>query len=161
MPRWPAPEYRSRTEFRAPVPFVFRWCTDYRPGDDRLAGETYERRVISRTARRVVYEDLWWGHDGWRWRRNEVSLHPPNRWHARSIGNIRDADLDYRLTALPGERTRLDLRMRRRPGVRQPRQPAKRELEAELRRLWENYRRALESDYRKARPGLRARKAVK
>lgn len=160
MARWPPPVYHIEVEFRAPVPFVYRWCTDYRPGDDRLAGERYERRVIARSSRRVIYEDIWWSPDGWRWRRNDVQLRPPNRWVARSIGNVRDAQIDYRLKELPEGRTRLALRMLRRPGPRQRRQPPKKALETELLRLWRNYGRSLEADYRRSRakhspPGAR------
>lgn len=157
MPRWPAPTYQIRVVFRAPLRFVFDWCTDYRSDDARRAGEDYDRRIISRGPRRVVYEDLWWKPDGWRWRRNEVHLDPPTRWHSESIGTYRDADLDYRLRSLESGRTELALRVRRRPGPRDPRQPAKRTLERELRKLWGNYRRALEEDYRAARGSKRRR----
>jgi hypothetical protein len=150
MTRWPPPVYEIQVEFRAPLSFVYGWCTDYRPGDDRLAGERWERRIISRSSRRVLYEDLWWSPDGWSWRRYDVSLRPPNRWVARSIGNVRDARIDYHLTTLPDGRTRLDLRMHRRPGPRQSRQPSKKVLEKELVRLWRNYSRALEADYRRS-----------
>ncbi|MGD0250264.1 MAG: hypothetical protein ABSB97_05185 [Thermoplasmata archaeon] len=152
MPRWPPPEYRIRTDFRAPLAYVFRWCTDYRPDDSHLIGEEYERRILERTPRRVVFEDLWWEPEGWRWRRSEVALRPPAYWHADSVGNVRDASIDYQLKELPDGGTRLELRMRRRPGPRSKRQPAKRELENDLRKMWRGFAKALETDYRRSRP---------
>ena len=134
--------------FRVPLPFAYRWCTDYRPEDGRLSGEGFERRVLRRSRRRVVLEDLWWEADGWRWRRNEVTLSPPDRWSTDSPGNVRVAHLDYRLTPVTERSCFLDLVMRRRPGARDPRQPSKQELERELETLWGHYRRAMEREYR-------------
>src|SRR5438309_936549 len=48
---WPGPEYRIRVSFRAPIDFVFAWCTDYTPGDAALEKETYQRKIIERTPR--------------------------------------------------------------------------------------------------------------
>lgn len=150
MPSWPPPVYEITAEFRAPIGYVFRWCTDYRTDDARRDGERYERRILARSSRRVVFEDLWSERDGWRWRRYDVSLFPPRRWRADTVGNVRDATIDYRLYALPDGGTRLRLRMRRRPGPRLARQPPKAELEAELVRLWGRLGRSLESDYRRS-----------
>jgi hypothetical protein len=141
-----------RASFRAPLGFVFRWCTDYRSDDAVRAGELYERRVIERGPRRVVLEDLWWEPDGWRWRRSEVTLRPPNRWSVDSVGNLRDAHIEYVLTERSRERTELDIRMLRRPGSRQKRQPPKRKFEAEVTRMWRHLSASLESDYRKRTP---------
>lgn len=157
MPLWPPPLYQIRATFRVPLPFAYRWCTDYRPQDSKLAGEHYERRIILRSARRVLFEDLWWESDGWRWRRYDVTLHPPNRWSADSVGNVRDAAIQYRLTALAPEKTALDLTLRRRPGARGGRQPSKAAMEAELRSLWSNFGRELEADYRRSKLRRRAR----
>jgi hypothetical protein len=140
-----------KMEFAAPMRFVYRWCTDYRPGDDQLAGDRFERRILSRSGRRVLFEDLWWERDGWRWRRNDVSLRPPDRWVSNSLGNVREAQIEYTLTPLAGDRTRFEIRMHRRPTSRVRRQPPKRELEKELIEMWDNYRRSLEADYRRSR----------
>src|SRR5438309_12068066 len=61
---WPGPEYRIRVSFRAPIDFVFAWCTDYTPGDAALEKEAYERKIIERTSRSVVFEDLEESKDG-------------------------------------------------------------------------------------------------
>ncbi|NNN17217.1 MAG: hypothetical protein HKL79_02495 [Thermoplasmata archaeon] len=150
MVRWPPPRYQIHVEFRAPRKFVYRWCTDYRHDDGHFTKETYDRRILERSKEKVVYEDLWWEPDGWRWRRNVVTLDPPHGWRADSIGNVRTARIDYRLLELGGDRTRLALSMRRCPGLRQRSQPSKVELERELLQMWQRYARALEADYRRS-----------
>lgn len=151
MERWPPPTYQIRVAIRAPLGFVFRWCTDYDAKDAQRAGEKYERRIIQKTRRRAIYEDLWWESDGWRWRRYEVRLLPPDRWVAESVGNFRDAHIEYRLTEVGANRTQLELRMRRRPGPRSASQPTRVALERELVALWKNFARALERDYRRTK----------
>ncbi len=155
MARWPAPEYRIALEFDVPRDFAFAWCTDYRPDDARRAGDRYERKVVERSARRIVVEDLWWQSDGWGWRRNHVTLSPPGHWWADSFGSFRDAKLDYRLTTLPGDRSRFEMTMRRRPSGAHPAQPSKKALEAELTQLWTRFGREMTKDYRASRGGPR------
>src|SRR6266568_4225104 len=52
------PEYHITATFRVPLDFAFAWCTDYTPEDAGLEGEAYQRKIIERSARRVVFEDL-------------------------------------------------------------------------------------------------------
>ncbi len=144
----PGPEYAIDVDLRAPLPFVFAWCTDYREDDAERAGERYRRKVIGRTGRRVVFEDLEEDDAGFNWSRVECDLRPPAHWHAERRGNRREVSVDYRLVPLGPERTRLEIRLRRRdllPGVR--RLP-KRRREALLAREWARFRSALEHDYR-------------
>ncbi len=136
--------------FDAPLPFVYRWCLDYRPDDAKLSGEKFERKILDRSARTVVYEDLEEGEGGWRWSRIVVTKRPPNRWHADIRGSHRNWSLDYELDALPDGRTRLRARgVRTRTAIGEP-NPSRRTLERELREMWEHYGRALEKDYRTA-----------
>src|SRR4029077_11206052 len=86
--------YEIWTKFRAPLPFVFRWCTDYTPDDPRLEKDEYTRRIVKRSTRKVVYEDLSDTPDGWMWSHQEVTLRPPNRWHADVTGSHRHWNLD-------------------------------------------------------------------
>lgn len=147
---WKGPEYHVSVSFRAPLDFVFAWCTDYTPGDAKLEKEDYERKIIERTPRRVIFEDLEEAKDGWNWSRDVVSLHPPNRWHADGIGNNRDWVGDYMLATLPDGRTRLDLRWRRRPKVPDAKPLTKEEREASGKRAWESFAAALERDYNRS-----------
>ncbi|MCI4324473.1 MAG: hypothetical protein L3K00_01080 [Thermoplasmata archaeon] len=143
----PPAQYEVRATFRAPLPFVFRWCTDYSPEDPTLEKEKFERRILLQKGRKVVYEDLTDTGDGWMWSRTAVTLQPPNRWHADAMGNYRTWSLDYELRSLSDGRTELRLQ-----GVRRAtalgKNPPKARLERELRVTWANYAAALERDYR-------------
>jgi hypothetical protein len=140
--------YRFRITFDAPLPFVYRWCTDFGPGDARLEGEEYARRILERTKRRVVYEDLSDTPNGWYWKRQTVDLHPPDGWSCLSVGNYRIIDLDYTLREAPHGRTELAMVARRTPtGVGGPNPTAKafgRTMEA----MWTNFRKNLEREHR-------------
>lgn len=147
--KWPGPTYVVRATFRAPLAFVYRWCTDFTPHDARLERDEYERKIIRRTPREVVYEDLWESKDGWVWSRHEVRLRPPNRWHSDTVGSHRAMSLDYALSKLAGNRTRLTLTARRRPYGIGGKNPARSQWEAPITKSWRNFGRALEKDYRK------------
>ncbi len=147
------PEYHVRAHFRAPLEYVFRWCTDYTPRDARLEGEHYQRRILARTRRRVVYEDLEDSAQGWHWARYTVMLRPPANWQAERVGNYLDASIKYRLTPAAKERTRLDLTWKRKPTTLSPRW-SRSEIEGGTARAWRLFARALESDYRKLRRRL-------
>jgi len=123
---FPASRYEIRSKFRAPLPFVFEWCTDYSSDDPRLEKENYTRKILGRKGRRVTYEDLYDTPNGWMWSHQTVTLHPPNRWHAEALGNYREWSLEYTLKELPDGRTELTLRGQRRPtplGGRNPPRP--------------------------------------
>jgi hypothetical protein len=147
---WPGPEYRISVSFRAPVDFVFAWCTDYTPGDAALEKEKYQRKIIERTRRSVVFEDLEESRDGWDWSRALVSLYPPNRWHMDGIGNNRDVVADYALSRLPDGGTRLDLRWKRRPHEPEATRLSKAQREAASTQAWKRFASALERDYKQS-----------
>jgi hypothetical protein len=146
---WPRPAYEVRATFRAPLDFVFQWCTDYTPEDARYEAEEYERRILKRTSREIVYEDLEAAKDGWFWSRHVVRLKPPNRWHSDSVGSHRAYSLDYRLSKLPSGGTELVLRALRRPYGVGGRNPPKSQWERSVSIMWKKFGRALERDYRK------------
>ena len=149
--RWPGPEYHVHVEFRAPLPYVFSWCTDFDPHDDRREKDRYTRKIVERTPRRVVFEDLVDTDHGWTWARHVVTLHPPNWWHSDSVGSHRTVTLDYVLTRLGDERTRLDLRWRRRRTALGSAKISRRAYEKATTQAWRNFARELEKDYRKSR----------
>jgi hypothetical protein len=153
----PATVYEFRSTFHAPLPFVFQWCTDYTPDDPILEKDNYTRRILSRSARKVVYEDLTDTPDGWGWSRQHVTLRPPNRWHAEALGNHRTWSIDYELVERPRGVTELRFRGERRAVFPGEKNPPKARLEGELRQSWKNFAAALERDYR-ARQGPRKQK---
>jgi hypothetical protein len=157
MPPRPRATYRYRIAFDAPKQFVFRWCTDYSDQDPKIEGETYSRKILERSRRRVVYEDLEEGADGWSWARHEVKLSPPNRWHSESIGNRRLYSLDYRLTTLPDGRTEMAFVGIRRPTGLGSKNPSAAEFRRSMDAGWHKFRRELEREYRAKRTARRAR----
>jgi len=144
----PPKVYEFRSRFRAPISFVYAWCTDYSPEDPRLEEEEFTRRILERTRRRVTYEDLYDEPTGWRWSRYVVSLRPPRRWHADVVGSHRTWSIDYVLSERPGDATELHFRGVRRSTALAGKNPPKAELENELREMWRKFGRALERDFR-------------
>lgn len=145
-------DYTVRVHFDAPMEFVFQWCTDYSQEDPALEGEDYERSILSKDRREVLYEDLAKSPaGGWLWSRWRVALHAPNRWDGRAIGSTRDWTIRYRLRSLSPTRTELTLQGRRRsarlsgPGA----SPAV--VQANLEANWRSLKKALESDFRRSR----------
>jgi hypothetical protein len=130
--------------------FVHRWCTDYSPNDPKIEGEKYVRRVLKRTKRRVVYEDLWESKEGWFWARYVVDLKPPTSWHMESLGNSSHLIGDYTLTRGSNGTTDFHLRYRRKPSVLPFHKVAARRRGVEDTRAWRRFARALEADYRKS-----------
>ncbi len=163
-PRWARPSaagsawrsFQINAEFRVPLWFAYRWCTDYGPDDPKYSGEDrlihLQRRVIERSRKKVVFENLYDEGKGWAWERHVVTLHPPDHWHCEGRGNHSESVLDYRLTALSPDRTRLEMRWRSRPRqqTREPRPPAG-VVETFVAGLWRRRGRALEQEYRRLR----------
>jgi hypothetical protein len=98
-----------------------------------------------------VYEDLEPAPEGWIWTRHVVTIRPPNRWHSNSVGNYRDASLDYMLTPLGPQRTRFELTWKRRPTGLGGKPPSKRSIEKGTLEAWRKFATEMEKDYRKSR----------
>jgi hypothetical protein len=151
MASWRA--YHVSVDMQAPLSFVYRWCTDYTPHDGKYGGENktihLKRRIIEKKHRRVVFENLFDVGKGWGWERHIVTLRPPDRWHCEGSGNYQESVLDYRLTPLPGGRTRFDMRWKSRPmGLSEGARPRASSIEAHVTELWKRRARALEREYR-------------
>jgi hypothetical protein len=152
MPSAPKQSFHIRAEIRAPLEFAYQWCTDFQSDDADREGDQYARRVVSRSPRRVVFEDLMDDEaGGWRWNRHEVTLRPPNRWTSVSAGSHRTLHLDYRLSRLGPERTRLDLTWSRRTTGLGPARVARGPYENATIQGWKHFAAALEKDYRASR----------
>lgn len=138
-----------KVTFHAPLQFVFSWCTDFQPSDSRLEKEDYKRKIVERSSRRAIFEDLREMQDGWSWQRTVVLLHPPNRWHMDSVGNRRDSKADYMLTSIAGGRTQLNLRWKVRPKTSAASSLSKTERERSVASAWKKFAAALERDYKR------------
>jgi len=138
-----------KTDFKAPLSFVFSWCTDFSTSDPKLEKEKYARRIIEKTRSRIVFEDLQDMKDGWSWQRATVTLIPPDRWHMDNIGNRRDVTADYVLSRLPRDQTELDLRWKVRPKTAAVAKITKNERERSVEDMWRKFAEVLERDYRR------------
>ncbi|TLZ59403.1 MAG: hypothetical protein E6K13_09830 [Methanobacteriota archaeon] len=148
---WSGPTYRIRVSFRVPLAFALKWCTDFSSDDGNLEGESYRRKVVQKTSRRVVFEDLEETKDGWMWSRDVVTLRPPDRWHMDGVGNHRDVTADYVLTTLADGQTQLDLQWRRRPRNPAAAKLTKLQRETSALQSWRRFRTAMERDYKRSR----------
>jgi hypothetical protein len=143
--------YEIKRTFRAPLPFVYDWCTDYTERDRKLEGDPGSRKIIRKGRRTVVYEDLNETPHGWMWSRQAVTLRPPNVWTATALGNYRTWRLRYSLRELQDGRTEFTMHGKRRATPLGVKNPPKAVLERELLEMWGNLGRALEKDYRASR----------
>ena len=151
MSGWSKTVFEVRARFAAPLDFVYTWLTDFSPDDPAITGDTYQRKLIAKSAQRVVFEDLSETGGGWSWLRNTVALSPPSRWRMVAMGNALDARATYRLVSRANNSTELIMRWRLRSGITHGKVPKKTSIEAGMRNVWAVYGKALERDYARAR----------
>jgi len=152
---WPGPEYHVQAILRAPLAWAYRWCTDYSPEDPALEGGAFRRKVLQKSARRAVFEDLEETPTGWNWSRSVVTFHPPHGWALLERGNRVEAAASYWLTELEDGSVRLDLRWRRRPIGPDAWRASKAERERTSTAAWRRLAAALARDYRRSRTETR------
>ena len=148
FPGWPAPTFHVTATFRAPLDFVYRWCTDYSSEDPGLERKSFRRKVIEHTRRRAVFEDLEETRAGWDWSRDVVTFHPPRAWELLERGNRSEAAARYRLSERADGLVQLDIWWRRRTLIGPPAALSKAERERRSTISWRHFARALERDYR-------------
>ena len=138
--------------FPVPPSFAYAWCTDYTPEDGKYAGEDRSigltRRIVQRTRRRVIFENLYNVGNGWGWERHTVRLSPPDRWHSDGIGSFHESHLDYRLSEPPGDQTKFDMSWTSSPmpwheGGRTPREV----VENYVVKLWQRRAKPMSREY--------------
>ena len=140
--------FRVSKIINAPLPFAYRWCTDFREDDYKMTGSTARRRFLERTKSRIIwvvkYKDRGRSMEGVR----AVWLKRPNSWHLDTCGDGREIG-DYTLTGLKNGKTRLDMVF-----MVTYDNPTEVESEAELAkggtRQWSIYGRFLEKEYKKS-----------
>jgi hypothetical protein len=143
----------------APWRYVYDWCTDYRSDDARLSSRRPRPsfRVIRISPRRVVRIRVYRGSgrdpamfDHSRLAVDVVRLNPPHSWHLDQIDETDQQALDYRVSAVGRERTRLQLLSTERWLT--PDFPTREALRAQIAKTWAKFAVALEADYRAGRP---------
>ena len=145
---------RFRKLIRAPLPFVYRWCTNYREDDDAITDDidTYRVKIVLREPGRIVRIIVVPGSD-----RNTdveiISLLPPNRWRLNKFSVTDDQTGYYRLTRTGPRLTALEMRFREMWKTRHP--PEREQYRTLFNRVWDRYVEAIETDFRR-RPGNRS-----
>lgn len=140
--------YRLSKTFKAPLKFVFAWCTDYREDDPKMLGSKNRRKILVRNRRMVA----------WRVQTKNpgtkidpirvVWLRPPNSWHLDTCGDGSEIG-DYKLQALTGGMTRLDMTFR--VTYENPKDvESRKEWEADGMAHWDSYGKFLERDYQRS-----------
>lgn len=144
---------RFRKVIRAPLGFVYRWCTDFREDDDHLTRSLYRyrARIPLREPDRIVRLIEVPGRNRNRSTDVEViRLRPPDRWELEKMSWSEDETGRYRLRRLGSGRTQLDLRFEERWKRRRP--PALARYRAFFDRVWDRYVALIEAEYRSTHP---------
>jgi len=153
-PRTTLTTLRFHKLVRAPLRFVYQWCTDYRDDDDRITDSIYHYKatIILREASRIVRTIVVPGSD-----RNQstdveiISLRPPNRWSLRKFSVTDDETATYRLTRKGVALTRIDIRIHRTWKLRNP--PNRTRYRALFNQVWDRYVTVMEQEFRGRRAG--------
>jgi hypothetical protein len=102
--------YGFSQEFNFPVEEVFKWCTDYRPGDPGLMGENGKRSVERISRDTFILDDSYRKGDKLVHRKKVVNLYPDTfSWvSTHLIGKTRYSQFLYRVSPLGASRSRVD-----------------------------------------------------
>ena len=138
---------------RAPASYVFDWCTDYRSDDWKVAkpGSHPRFRVVKLSPHRVLRIRL-----TGRGRTDPdiavdlIRLEPPDRWHTDQVDEEELETVDYRVTAIGPETTRLEVRVTDRWMT--PHFLSRTETAQRVSGAWERYVGMIETRYRHRLP---------
>jgi hypothetical protein len=138
--------YKVSKSFKAPLDYVFGWCTDFREDDGKMTGSKAKRKFIERTDKRIVwsveYKENGKPVEGIR----VVWLHPPDSWSLDTCGDHRELG-EYNLTKKGKNKTRLDMKFRVSFDSKEEVDDRKK-WEKEASEEWDIFRRYLENDYK-------------
>ncbi len=138
--------YKASATFRAPLEYVFQWCTDFREDDGEMVGSKAKKTFVERTDKRVIwiteYKEKGKNREGVR----VVWLRPPDAWHLDTCGDGREVG-EYRLTGKGKNKTRLDMRFRISYEDKHD-APDKKKWEKDVDEEWETFASHLEKDYK-------------
>jgi len=133
----------------APLPFVYRWCTDFRDDDYKIVGfPNYPRKkILWKTRDHTIYVTLYTQRKG-KHAVGFVTPKPPREWHLDFVGEVENEVADYKLTKVEPKQTRLDILWKEVWKIRNP--PSVREEIRQIHANWGKYVAALEKDYAKS-----------
>lgn len=130
---------------RAPLGYVYDWCTDYRESDPKITGSKAKRRILLKTKHRVIYTSAYLSGGKPKSAVNVVTLYPPRAWHLDFVGDEDDEAGNYVLTSLGPRKTRLDMTFHEHYKMRRP--PSKAQDVKHTHEIWNKYAAALETDF--------------
>jgi hypothetical protein len=138
--------YKASKTFRAPIGYVFQWCTDFREDDGKMVGSKAKRTFVERTDKRIIwiaeYKEKGKTKEGVR----VVWLRPPDAWYLDTCGDGREVG-EYRLTEKGKNKTRLDMKFRISYDSKDD-APDKKKWEKDVDEEWDTFAGYLENDYK-------------
>ncbi len=144
---------RVSRRVRARASYVFAWCTDYRSDDWKVSrAGTHPRFQVVRLSPRRILRIRLTGREG---RDPDVAvdlirLDPPFRWHTDQIDEEELEAVDYRVTALGRDRSRLDVSVTDRWMT--PHHLSRAETAERVNGAWDRYIGLIEARYRSGLP---------
>ena len=144
---------RVSKTIEAPLRYVYDWCTDYRSDDGKFSRQRPRPRfrTVKISPRRVLRIRIAPGEGAEPAIAVDVlQLSPPNAWHTNQIDEQDLQVVDYKLTALSREKTRLDLLVTER--YISPKYPSRVETARRVRATWDRLAGFLEERYRSGKP---------
>lgn len=138
--------YKVSKTFKAPMDFVFQWCTDFREDDGTMTGSKAKRTFLEKTDKRVVwitdYKEKGKSREGVR----VVWLHPPDSWYLDTCGDGREVG-EYTLSQKGKNKTRLDMKFHVTFDSKDEIED-KKKWEEDVAEEWDTFGEHLEKDYK-------------
>lgn len=140
--------YKISQTFKAPLDYVFGWCTDFREDDGKMTGSKAKTTFLERTDKRIVwvteYKEKGKPQEGIR----VVWLHAPDSWTLDTCGDQRELG-EYNLTQKGKNKTKLDMKFQISFDSKEEVQDRKK-WEKEVDEEWDIFRTHLENDYKES-----------
>ncbi len=137
--------YTLTKTIKAPIQFVFDWCTDFREDDYKLTDSSSRRTMYNRSGEKVVYVDEERVGGEVRRSKSEVSLFPPNRWVLNAEGDVENEEGEYQLETKGKSATVLTMTFRVSHKLKPI--PSKAKWEKDSNEFWDKLVVALEKEY--------------